>query len=439
MITIALEGIDGSGKTSLIPRVVEFIKDIRPRQSVTSVGLPSPALRQELAKLPPAAIRFSGSALILAHMFSRDYDDTIKALGESCDVLVTDRSPLSLLVYQQPHLRKHLDAFSDCGQLASSRMPDLTILLEINPLHALRRIADRNEKKDSLAKVNECRFELEKKRIDYHAALLRGKHVAVVMSDDDSEVTFRRITNAIQEFFAKRDFIEQPTVAGAAVYDRRDELLVCADALACEQVFQPGCVSTCLQVDMPRMDEALSAVYIPRSHAETDTSLRQFVAGAVVVYEPDMKLLCFRRAGKEGRLTGSLSCIFGGHVEYADMRESALRKPGISHGIAAAMRREVSEELSPELQSCLTRSQKMYRIMTSDNPVSQVHIGFVRKLVVSPSAAMTNSMLNNPNLAVSESETADAVWLSLDELLQAENVETWTALLAQSLKEDLVP
>jgi predicted NUDIX family phosphoesterase len=82
--------------------------------------------------------------------------------------------------------------------------------------------------------------------------------------------------------------------------------------------------------------------YAPRTAAETDNNIKQFVTYTII--QNENHILCFRR-GQYNRATGFLRgalCIgFGGHVTEDDLNIFSYR----DHGILANAAREISEEI----------------------------------------------------------------------------------------------
>jgi len=143
---IALEGIDGAGKSTLARALTRALRRrglsvaLRREPSDSKLG----ALAQSVSRDDPwtGAVYFTVDRYLARPALER-------ALSRH-DVVVTDRSFYSTLAYQGSALplreRRRLEEL----QRTATRAPDRVILLEISPRTALRRLGDRARRRGPL-------------------------------------------------------------------------------------------------------------------------------------------------------------------------------------------------------------------------------------------------------------------------------------------------
>ena len=176
-LLVALEGIDGSGKSSLAERLVERCE---------ARGLPAVLTREPtdtwLGEAVRRSIREGGDPFVDAFLFLADHAAHVRQcsawLAEG-KVVVSDRWGDSCLAYQAAALEPHLAARGTqaldwllAAQGPITRRPDVVLLLDLAPELALQRIATRPElvkfeEREFLAKVRRNYLDLAKRLPGY--------------------------------------------------------------------------------------------------------------------------------------------------------------------------------------------------------------------------------------------------------------------------------
>ena len=139
MTIISLEGIDGAGKTTIIPHLAQHLTN--QGHTVHTHALPTPHGRREAQRYPHGS---AACALAYATDMAHLWETTILPAHEDGHTVILDRGPLSTVVYQSSTgnldiLEAHRIAKMGCR----SRWPDLTVLLDISPQEAHRRQVQR--------------------------------------------------------------------------------------------------------------------------------------------------------------------------------------------------------------------------------------------------------------------------------------------------------
>ncbi|MFG1518940.1 MAG: dTMP kinase [Thermoplasmataceae archaeon] len=143
---IAIEGIDGSGKTTISLRLASILSD---------QGIKVFLTKEPTEDLPEAMIRSSfNDALALFFLFMADrskHEYTIsKKLSENY-LVISDRFLASSFAYQGPLIEKIFGNFKDTFnwmKMAAEPLkilPDLTFILDIDPFVAMDRIKIREK------------------------------------------------------------------------------------------------------------------------------------------------------------------------------------------------------------------------------------------------------------------------------------------------------
>jgi len=141
---VALEGIDGSGKTTQAERVVEALKKKGKKVVYTKEPTDEPTgklirqiLRGEI-KVPPVSLQYLFGADRAVHL------EQIKSLLEDNYIVVTDRYFWSSVAYGVADMKEitdfYLTAFSLLSFYHRFMVPDVSIYLEVSPEAAIKRI-----------------------------------------------------------------------------------------------------------------------------------------------------------------------------------------------------------------------------------------------------------------------------------------------------------
>lgn len=139
MTIISLEGIDGAGKTTIIPRLAQHLTN--QGHTVHTHALPTPHGRREAQRYPHGSTACTlAYATDMAHL----WETTITPASEQGHTVILDRGPLSTVVYQSSVGNLDiLEAFSIANMGCLNQWPDLTILLDLPPQEAHRRQVQR--------------------------------------------------------------------------------------------------------------------------------------------------------------------------------------------------------------------------------------------------------------------------------------------------------
>lgn len=139
---IAIEGIDGSGKTTLAEAIAE---DLRARGQVVTLtrepgGTPlGHAIRQLLLDHAHAPIPLAELMLYAADR-AQHVNTLIKPAIDRGETVITDRYTGSTTAYQHHARGLPIDTIHHLNHLATNDLkPDLTILLDLDPRRALER------------------------------------------------------------------------------------------------------------------------------------------------------------------------------------------------------------------------------------------------------------------------------------------------------------
>ena len=187
---ITIEGIDGSGKTSLCRELTSSLrKDFFPQHQVVNWSVPGGAngtmlgdrIRQIL--LDVKGLTEASKALLLAAEHHNLYI-LFKVTSTSTDFVLTDRSHYSMFAYQGA---SGLDADwlkSILGPVSSS-IPDLFVLLDVSPAVATRRCENRIGGRDSIEQGYKIAY-LEQVRQNYLRITAELPPEKVIVLDTES-------------------------------------------------------------------------------------------------------------------------------------------------------------------------------------------------------------------------------------------------------------
>jgi len=155
---VAIEGIDGSGKTTVSRHLAKSFED---------QGIKVFLTREPTEDLPETMIRSNfnnGVALFFLFMADRaKHENTIAMKLSENYLVISDRFLASSFAYQGPIIEKYFGNFEDTFKwmkivsMPLKLLPDITFLLDIDPVMAMERIRNREkslfEKPEYLAQV----------------------------------------------------------------------------------------------------------------------------------------------------------------------------------------------------------------------------------------------------------------------------------------------
>ena len=134
MTIISLEGIDGAGKTTIIPHLAQHLTN--QGHTVHTHALPTPHGRREAQRYPQGS---TACALAYATDMAHLWETTITPAHQQGHTIILDRGPLSTAVYQSLGTLGATGAIRIANMGCLNQWPDLTILLDIPPQEAHRR------------------------------------------------------------------------------------------------------------------------------------------------------------------------------------------------------------------------------------------------------------------------------------------------------------
>jgi len=174
---ITLEGIDGSGKSTLYSGLQERLKDLNPLFT-REPGSPylGPAVRKAIAE--------NKDPLVEAGLFVADHAvhlaTTVRPALEAGRLVISDRYTDSRFAYQMVSLKGHHQdpkAWLTAMHAGWSITPDITFLLLISPEEALSRVSGRGETAEHFEKL-EFQKEVQKNYLE-RMAEDPGRFVAI--------------------------------------------------------------------------------------------------------------------------------------------------------------------------------------------------------------------------------------------------------------------
>lgn len=155
-IFISLEGVDGSGKTSLKEEVLNHLAPFQPLSLREPGGTEiSEKIRSLLLDTSNQDMQAKTEAFLYASARCQLVEAVLKPNLQQGKLIVVDRYTDSTLAYQGHGRGLPLDFLKELNQLATGGLkPDLTLLLDLDPAEGVRRraqdIPDRLEKEGLL-------------------------------------------------------------------------------------------------------------------------------------------------------------------------------------------------------------------------------------------------------------------------------------------------
>jgi len=140
---IVFEGIDGSGKSSMMKKVAKLFKD--KGKTVWMTGEPTSS---KIGKLARASLKRKINRRVMALLMAADRlahtDDIIESLADPNKVILCDRYKYSALAYQTLSLAQETVETLNEGSIE----PDIVLLLDVMPEIAVNRIGVRGSATD---------------------------------------------------------------------------------------------------------------------------------------------------------------------------------------------------------------------------------------------------------------------------------------------------
>lgn len=152
---VAVEGIDGSGKSLLVEKLKVFFEDFE-ECNIVFLKEPTDFLGREIKANRGEKFNAELSALLFAADRLKQYDETTREVLDDGGVVISDRSVVSSLVYQRA-AGVPFDWLEVVNRYV--RFPDLVILLDLPSAKSIERIADRGETTRLEGAVNRAEFQ----------------------------------------------------------------------------------------------------------------------------------------------------------------------------------------------------------------------------------------------------------------------------------------
>ena len=202
---ISVEGVEGSGKSTHCRLLAEWLRGRGREVVLTSEpdGTPLGAAVRSLFEqdgLPPTPL--TQTFLFMAARQQHVAEVIRPALARGA-VVVSDRYADATLAYQGYGGGMELETIRDLNALATSGvMPDLTILLDLDPAEGIRRISDR--RLDAFEKMD----------LDFHRRVREGyleiartdkSRIAVLAAAQPKPALHAAVVRAVEELFLKHE------------------------------------------------------------------------------------------------------------------------------------------------------------------------------------------------------------------------------------------
>ncbi len=170
---ITFEGIEGSGKTTQIAKVAEFLRGQGHKVVTTREpgGCPiANAIREILLNPANAALEYRAELLLYAAARAQHVAEVILPALKQGQIVLCDRYTDATLAYQGYGRGLDLDLIEELNTLASGECrPHLTLLLDMPHEAGLKRALERNDIQNM---DDEGRFEQES--LDFHKRVREG-------------------------------------------------------------------------------------------------------------------------------------------------------------------------------------------------------------------------------------------------------------------------
>ena len=201
---ITVEGVEGSGKTTQCRRLAEHLR-ARGLEVVETSEPDGTALGQAvrmLFELEPRPTPLTQAFLFLAARQEHVAQVIRPALTRGA-VVISDRYTDATVAYQGYGQGLDLQTIRDLNALATGGLlPDLTVLLDLDPAAGMRRIAGRPL--DAFERMDQA-FHRRVREGYLEIARADKRRVLVVDAARDSELLHREIVSGVDEFLGRRE------------------------------------------------------------------------------------------------------------------------------------------------------------------------------------------------------------------------------------------
>ncbi|MER2237866.1 MAG: dTMP kinase [Psychrobacillus sp.] len=204
---ITFEGPEGAGKTTILNKIAERLRE----QDIDILATREPGgieiaekIREVILNPANTAMDERTEALLYAAARSQHFFEKVEPAMKQGKLVLCDRFIDSSLAYQGYARGIGMDEVLSINEFAiGKRMPDLTILFDLNPAVGLARIHAHNERELNRLDVESLSFH-EKVREGYHEVVKRYPNRIKVVNADQSvenvvEDVWRLICEALEE------------------------------------------------------------------------------------------------------------------------------------------------------------------------------------------------------------------------------------------------
>ncbi|MDI7743887.1 dTMP kinase [Lysinibacillus fusiformis] len=204
---ITFEGPEGAGKTTILNKIAERLRE----QDIDILATREPGgieiaekIREVILNPANTAMDERTEALLYAAARSQHFFEKVEPAMKQGKLVLCDRFIDSSLAYQGYARGIGMDEVLSINEFAiGKRMPDLTILFDLNPAVGLARIHAHNERELNRLDVESLSFH-EKVREGYHEVVKRYPNRIKVVNADQSvesvvEDVWRLICVALEE------------------------------------------------------------------------------------------------------------------------------------------------------------------------------------------------------------------------------------------------
>ena len=195
MTIISLEGIDGAGKTTIIPHLAQHLTN--QGHTVHTHALPTPHGRREAQRYLQGS---TACALAYATDMAHLWETTINTAHQQGHTIILDRGPLSTAVYQSLGTLGATGAIRIATMGCLNQWPDLTILLDISPQEAHRRQIQRGGVEQDKAVL----AILRRRYLEVSPSIPGALRTVFVRSNEEPNEVVGEVCEAVDRFLAGR-------------------------------------------------------------------------------------------------------------------------------------------------------------------------------------------------------------------------------------------
>lgn len=204
---ITFEGPEGAGKTTILTRIAERLRenniDVLATREPGGIDI-AEKIREVILNPENTAMDERTEALLYAAARSQHFFEKVEPAMKEGKMILCDRFIDSSLAYQGYARGIGIDEVLSINEFAiGKRLPDLTILFDLNPAVGLARIHAHNERELNRLDVESLSFH-EKVREGYHEVVKRYPNRIKVVNADQSvenvvEDVWRLICESLDE------------------------------------------------------------------------------------------------------------------------------------------------------------------------------------------------------------------------------------------------